>query len=542
MNIVDLQDIRNRIPPVLLRLHAEAIGDSPFLLTDDLVYSYGRANALVNAYAHGLRRLGLRAGDRLLIYMHSCVEYVLLTLAVNRLGAVWVPVNTDYKGDWLAETIDASKGSMLATDTLLLPKVRQVQERVRYGRLLLRVRPEDGPQEALPQGTVTLDELADNPATEIDTARLHYGDAAAVLWTSGTTGKPKGVIQSHNVWIRAAVNNNELFGTRASDIAYNCLPLYNSAAWVANLYRALSVGLPCAMDEQFSVSKFWDRIRFYNATQTMTLGAMHMFLWNEPRRDDDADNPLRTACMVPLPQKLVAPFCERFGLEGVVQGFGQSEAMLVLSKLETPTRQLKPNALGGLAGEDMELKLLRDDGQEAAPGEVGEFVIRPLTPHVIFSGYFENPEATRDAFRGEWYCMGDLGMKDAEGNFFFVDRKKDCIRYKGRNISSLQVESVAAAHPAVQAAAAYGVRSDVLESEDEIKLDVIVKPGQQLRPEELARFINEHAPYFCVPRYIELVKELPYTPTQKLEKYKLRAKGLSADTWDRLKSDFELQR
>lgn len=273
----------------------------------------------------------------------------------------------------------------------------------------------------------------------------------------------------------------------------------------------------------------------------MTLGAMHMFLWNEPRRADDADNPLRAASMVPMPQKLVAPFCERFGLEGIVQGFGQSEAMPILSKMETPSSQLEPNALGRLF-DDMEVKLLRDDGQEAGPGEVGEFSIRPLAPHVIFSGYFDDPEATRRAFRGEWYCTGDLGMKDAEGNFYFVDRKKDYIRYKGRNISSLQVESIAAGHPAVQAAAVYGVPSDTLESEHEIKLDVIVRRDHRVTPEDLARFINDHAPYYCVPRYIEFVSELPYTPTQKLEKYKLRAKGLSAATWDRLKSDFELRR
>lgn len=541
MNIVDLKDERNRVLCTLLRLHAEASGDAPFLRADGATFSYGRANAIVNAYARGLRELGLGAGDRLLVYMHSCVEFVLLTLAANRLGALWVPINTDYRGEWLVETVNASKGAILATDVPLLEKLRPVEHELHYGRLVLRGRKEDAGEEFAPRGVVTLDELGDRSGAEIETRRIHYGDAAAVLWTSGTTGKPKGVIQSHNVWVRAAENNNRLYGTRAGDVAYNCLPLYNSAAWVGNIYRTLTVGISCALDEQFSVSRFWDRVRFYGATQTMTLGAMHMFLWNEPRREDDADNPLRMASMVPLPQKMIAPFCERFGLEGIVQGFGQSEAMLLLSKLETPTRQFKPNALGELSS-DMDLRLLRDDGQAAAIGEVGEFAIRPLAPHVIFSGYFEDPEATRNAFRGEWYCMGDLGIRDAEGNFFFVDRKKDCIRYKGRNISSLQVESVAASHPAVQAAAVYGVPSETLESEHEIKLDAILKPGQQLRPEELARFINEHAPYFCVPRYVEFVGELPYTPTQKLEKYKLRAKGLSSATWDRLKSDFELQR
>lgn len=541
MHLVNLQDARNRIPFRLLCLHAEAIGDFPFLLSDDRRYGYGRANAIVNAYAHGLHRLGLQAGDRLLLYMHSCVEFVLLTLAANKLGALWVPVNTDYRGAWLVETINASRGTVLVADANTLEKLRPVERELRYRRLLLRGGVEAAGAEFAGRGVVSLDELADNPSAEPETKHVDYGDASAVLWTSGTTGKPKGVIQSHNVWVRAAVNNDRLYGTRPGDIAYNCLPLYNSAAWVANIYRALTTGIPCGLDEQFSVSKFWDRIRHYGATQAMTLGAMHMFLWNEPRRDDDADNPLRVASMVPMPQKLLGPFCERFGMEGIVQGFGQSEAMPILSKMETPASRLKPNALGKLF-DDMEVKLFRDDGQEAGPGEVGEFSIRPLAPHVIFSGYFDDTEATQRAFRGEWYGSGDLGMRDAEGNFFFVDRKKDYIRYKGRNISSLQVESVAASHPAVAAAAVYGVPSETLESEHEIKLDVILKPGHSSSCEELARYINEHAPHFCVPRYIEFVSELPYTPTQKLEKYKLRAKGISATTWDRLKSNFELQR
>ena len=541
MHLVNLEDARNRIPFRLLCLHAEAIGDSPFLLSGDERYSYGRANAIVNAYAHGLRRLGVQAGDRLLLYMHSCVEFVLLTLAANKLGALWVPVNTDYRGEWLVETINASRGKVLVADAVTMERLRPVERELRYERLLLRGRVEAGAEEFAGRGITSLDELAENSAAEPETRHIDFGDASAVLWTSGTTGMPKGVIQSHNVWVRAAVNNDRLYGTRAGDIAYNCLPLYNSAAWVANIYRALSTGIPCGIDEQFSVSRFWDRIRHYGATQTMTLGAMHMFLWNEPRREDDADNPLRVASMVPMPQKLLGPFCERFGMEGIVQGLGQSEALLILSKMETPTKQLKPNALGARSV-DTELKLLLDDGQEAGPGEVGEFSIRPLAPHVIFSGYFDDPEATRRAFRDEWYCTGDLGMKDAEGNFFFVDRKKDCIRYKGRNISSLQVEAVAATHPAVATAAVYGVPSDSLESEHEIKLDAILKPGHSLSCEELARHINERAPYFCVPRYIEFVSELPYTPTQKLEKYKLRAKGISAATWDRLKSGFELQR
>jgi crotonobetaine/carnitine-CoA ligase len=539
VSCIDLDDTRNRVLGRILRLHAESAGDRPFLLAGEERFSFARVNSLANRYASGLRALGVGRGDRVVILMHSSVEFVVLALAANKLGAVWVPVNTDYKGDWLADAINDSKGAAIAVDEAHLPRLAQVRERVAFGHLLLHG---CTPEQARSAGAAaTLADFATEADVEPDMGYQHYGDTAAVLWTSGTTGRSKGVMQSHNVWIRAAENANRQFGTTGSDVAYNCLPLYNSAAWVANIYRALAAGIPCALDPQFSVKEFWNRIRFYGATQTMTLGAMHMFLWNEPPRPDDADNPLRVANMVPMPERLLRPFCERFGIEGITQGFGQSEIMLLLSRADTPQKSWKPNALGELAP-GVELRMLKDDGSEAAPGEVGEFCVRETAPHTIFNGYFENPEATAAAFTGEWYHTGDLGIRDPDGDYFFVDRKKDVIRYKGRNVSSLQVESVAMQHPAVQSAAVYGVPSQELDSEHEIKLDLILKPGSTVTHEELARFINANAPHFCVPRYIEFVAELPYTPTNKVQKYKLRERGVTPQSWDRLAAGFGIER
>ena len=539
MNRIDLADPDNRVLGRILRLHARDAGDTPFLLADSEHYTYAQVNSLANRYASGLRALGVATGDRVLVFMHSCVEFVVLALAANKLGAVWVPVNTDYKGDWLADAINDSKGAALAVDGALLPRLQQVRDRVAFGHLLLHRSTPEQVREA--GAAATLAELATHPDVEPDMSYQHYGDTAAVLWTSGTTGKSKGVMQSHNVWIRAAENANRDFGTSDGDIAYNCLPLYNSAAWVANIYRALVAGIPCAIDDHFSVHAFWDRIRFYGATQTMTLGAMHMFLWNEPPRADDADNPLRMANMVPMPERLLHPFCERFGIEGITQGFGQSEIMLMLSRKDTPRKQWKPNALGELS-QGVELRMLEDDGSEAGPGEVGEFCVKETSPHTIFNGYFDNPRANEAAFAGGWYHTGDLGIRDADGDYFFVDRKKDVIRYKGRNVASLQVESVAMQHPAVQTAAVYGVPSQELDSEHEIKLDAVPRPGAQVSAEELARFINANAPYFCVPRYIEFVSELPYTPTNKVQKYKLRERGVTPQSWDRVAAGFKLER
>jgi carnitine-CoA ligase len=537
--MIDLGDSDNRVLPRLLRLHAERRPDAPFLLAGPQRLGFGEVNALANRYAAGLAAIGVGRGDRVIIFMHGCVEFIVLALAINKLGAVWVPVNTDYKGDWLVESINDSKACALAVDEQLLSRLQQVRERLRFGHLVLHGGSE---QEVSSAGAVaTLADFATLPASEPDMSGLAYGDTAAVLWTSGTTGKSKGVMQSHNVWIRAAENSNRQFGTTTGDITYNCLPLYNSAAWVANIYRALLAGIPCAIDDSFSVHEFWNRIRFYGATQTMTLGAMHMFLWNQPAREDDADNPLRLANMVPMPEHLLKPFCARFGIEGILQGFGQSEVMLLLSRKDTPQKQWKANALGQLAA-GLELRMLDDEGREVGAGETGEFCVRQTEPFQMFNGYFDNPQADAAAFDGQWYHTGDLGMRDADGDYFFVDRKKDVIRFKGRNVSSLAVESVALRHPAVQAAAVYGVPSSELDSEHEIKLDVILRPGIALEHAELAQFINENAPHFCVPRYIEFVEELPYTPTNKVQKYKLRQRGLGAAAWDRSSAGFRLER
>ena len=536
MGAWDLSDPAERNLGLILRRRAERMPERTFLMEDARTISFGEANAAVNRYAAGLAALGLGRSDRIAIFMHRGIEFIFLVLAANKLGAVWVPVNTDYKGAWLEETVNESKVRILATDDELLPRVLEVRERLTCERVLVA---HDGPR---PAGAVdSIGDFSTLPTHEPDMSGIAYGDTAAILWTSGTTGKPKGVMQSHNAWIRAAESGNRNFDTVDSDVAYNCLPLYNSASWSSSIFRALVGGIPCAIDRRFSVGDYWNRIRHYGATQTMSLGAMHIFLWQAPEQPNDKDNPLRIASMVPMPDHLLGPFCERFGIECIVQGFGQSEILGFLSRMCIPGVVPKPNILGKI-DHDLEARLLDDDGNEVPVGEMGEFCVRPRAPYVIFNGYFDRPDANAASFWGEWYRTGDLGKRDADGDYYFVDRKKDCIRYKGRNVSSFEIESVALKHPAVAAAAAFAVPSAELESEGEIKLDIILRPGKSVKPEELARFINDNAPYFIVPRYIEILESFPYTPTNKIEKYKLRARGATPTAWDRIASGFQLVR
>lgn len=533
--MLDLSDPASRNLSAVLAAQARAAGDTVWLMQDERRETFAEVDAAVDAIAGGLAALGLRPGERVAILMSSRIDYPKIVIAVNRAGAIWVPINPAYRGDWLAEAIRESRPAVLIVEADYADRVAEVIDAIDVGRIVVA-----GPAGPLAGRATDYADLERStaPAPEVT---LDPGATAAILWTSGTTGRPKGVMQPHNAWIAVAEISNTLFDTRADDVGYNCLPLYNSAAWCATIFRTLVAGIPVGIDPSFSVTSFWDRIRHYGATQTMSLGAMHIFLLNAAPHPGDASVPLRVATLTPMPEHLIEPFCARFGVEKVTQGYGQSEVMTLLLRGCRPGEPIKPNSLGTI-NPDYELRLLDDEGNAVRDGETGEFAVRPLKPNVSFNGYFDNPEATAAAYTGDWYRTGDLGMRDADGDYFFVDRKKDYIRYKGRSISSFQVEAVAARFPAVAEAAAYGVPCAELESEHEIKLDVVAKPGVEVEPEALARFINDNAPFFLVPRYIEVVAGLPHTPTNKVEKYKLRARGLTPATWDRLSSAFTLAR
>jgi crotonobetaine/carnitine-CoA ligase len=535
MSWLDLDDAGERLLGRALRRQAERTPDAPFLLAGERRLGFGEVNARANACAEGLRRLGVRRGDTVALLMEATPECVFAALGANKLGAVWVPANTDYKGVWLREALAGSRARVLVADAALVPRVAELGA-LPFERVVVKGDPEPGAA-ALP--CLALSELLAGPAPEPDDGDLHYGDTAAVLWTSGTTGRAKGVMQSHNVWLKAAQNGARTSGMREGDVLYNCLPTYQSAAWVANLFRALVTGAPCAMDPRFSASEFWDRCRHYGATLTFTLGAMHIFLWQAPERPDDAQNPVRVAQAIPMPAALEEPFKKRFGLEAVLQGYGQSEAMTLFSR--GAGRSWKPNCLGE-PQEGVLVTLLDDEDREVPAGETGELCVRPTEPYAIMNGYFGDPEATLRAFRNLWYHTGDLARRDADGDWFFVDRKADYIRYKGRNLSSFAVEAAVAAHPAVAQVAAHGIPSAELASEAELKVVVVRKPGARLEAEELARFVNETAPYFFVPRYVEFVDALPHTPTGRVQKYKLRERGVTPETWDAAAAGFRVTR
>jgi crotonobetaine/carnitine-CoA ligase len=255
VNRLDLDDTADRLLGRCLRRQAEKIPDGDFIVWDREHIGYGLMNERANASALAFAGLGVAPGDTVSFFMETCPEWVWATLGLNKLGAIWVPTNVDYKGVWLQESFEDGDARILVADAALLEKVAALPHHP-FEKILVR-----GDASGIDLGVplLSIDELIARPGPEPDDGELRYGDTSTVMWTSGTTGRSKGVMQSHNVWIRAAVDGAQNIGLREGDVIYSCLPMYQSAAWVANIYRALVCGVPCAMDPRFSASEFWDR-------------------------------------------------------------------------------------------------------------------------------------------------------------------------------------------------------------------------------------------------------------------------------------------
>lgn len=534
MRWVNISDPSKRSIGFALRDQADTIGDAVFLRDEEQSYTYAEANRAANSYAAGLHELGVRGGDVVALLMENSLDFPLLTLGINKLGAAWTPSNTSYRGDWLRSTFEDGGADILVADAELLPRLGELGV-LPFKHLVVRGEPTCDPPPGV--AVTTLAELRAEP-TEPSSV-VEASALGAVMWTSGTTGRSKGVMQSHSTWLSCAEVIARGRDTASGDVFYCCVPMYNSGGWVLNVYNALVTGTTCAIDRQFSATRFWDRCRLLGATQIFTLGAMHMYLLQQPEQPDDRDNPVRVAGLIPIPQEASAVFRERFGVDYVWQGFGQSEVMPW--SITYRGRDYKPGS-AGIPREDLEVRALDNDDYEVPVGEVGEICVRPRRPDVMFSGYYRQPEATLRAFRNLWYHSGDLGRFDDDGELYFVDRKADFMRYKGRNISSFDLENVAGRHPAVSEVAAHGVPAGELDVEDEVKLCVVIREDHSVTAEELARFINDNAPYFFVPRYIEFLEDLPHTPTGKVQKYLLRKRGVTDGTWDRVAAGFSVVR
>jgi carnitine-CoA ligase len=537
-------DLEERVVGRVLESHAMRRPDQPWMLSGDGSVTYGRAWDAVNRIANSLDKLGLGARDVLAIQMEPSIELVLLGIAASRLGALFTTISTDFTGAFLQENLHAAGARMVAFDAGFATRCHDVELPPLVEHVIVVGNP--APRTDLARyGTRTIDVhpfeemLAGSAAVRPLNER--FDDRLMAWWSSGTTGKPKGILHNHATLIRAGeLWNADRVGLTHEDVYYTCLPMYLGGAWTTGVWPSLVAGARVAIDPRFSVTRFWDRTRHYGANHIVTLGAMHIYLMEAPPRPDDRDNPVRTAAPNPMPWHLVPKFKERFGIDMVVQMYGQSEVPTRILWAPDDGTNWRQNAIGRPVPW-LDVQLVDEFDRPVADGEVGEIVVRPKEPYVLYDGYLGAPEFTISTWRNLWHHTGDLARRETDGQYFFADRRKDYIRHKGRNISMTEVEQVLQQHPAVREVAAFGVTAEI-ESEAELAVAVSLSDGMQATHEELARFVNDNAPYYFVPRYLEIMDDLPHNAQFKLNKLALRERGVTAATWDRDKAGFEVVR
>jgi crotonobetaine/carnitine-CoA ligase len=357
-------------------------------------------------------------------------------------------------------------------------------------------------------------------------------DNQSIIYTSGTTGPSKGVLSSYLHLYTNAGPDGWPF-VRADDRFLVNMPIFHIGG-TGLPFTMLARGGSIALMENFSTETFWATVRQMQCTVIFLLGVMATFLLKREPSPQDREHQVRLAFVVPLTDNS-DEFRSRFGID-VYSIFNMTE-------ISTPTyTEPNPGKLGtcGRPRSGVDVRLVDENDCEVAVGKVGEMIVRTDRPWGMNSGYYKNPEATARAWRNGWFHTGDAFRRDAEGDFYFVDRMKDAIRRRGENISSFEVESQIIAHPAVREAAVIGVPSAF--SEDEVMVVVAPVDGRAVDFAELFEFAAARMPYFMVPRYFRTVHELPKTPTAKVQKAKLREEGVTIDTWDREAEGLYLKR
>jgi carnitine-CoA ligase len=517
------QDRESFVLDAMLRRQARLQPDKVFARFEDgTCWTYAQTLDEARRVAASLQRLGVGLGDPVLCWLPNGPELLRTWFGINLRGAVYVPVNTAYRGSLLERVVGDSGARVLVAHHALLDRLGDIDNGALADLVVVGECPGDLP---LRPGLRALDEATallaadgrDWPGPE---RPLEPWDLQAIMYTSGTTGPSKGVLVSYRQHSSAC----GVVPAEPDDKYLINSPLFHGGATLP-VISMLKVGGSVAIVRGFSTTDFWHVIETTGVNSCTLMGPMAPFLVR-------ADGPergrhgLRRVCIAPFNKDGIA-FAERFGVE-VYTAYNSTE-------MSTPL-VAHPGfaAVPGICGRPrpgVEVRIVDEFDRELPDGEAGELIVRTDQPWTMTSGYHRMPEATVAAWRNGWFHTGDAFRRTADGDYVFVDRLKDAIRRRGENISSFEVEQVLLSHPEIATAAAFPVRSEL--AEDEVMAAIVRQPGSRLDEVAIIRFCETRMPYFAVPRFLEFVDTLPTTENGKIQKYKLRDRGTTDRTWDR---------
>ena len=511
----------------------ERCPDKTWIVAEGQSHTYKDIESRARVIAQGFSEAGVRSGDTVLIMLPDSADYICVWCALSMIGAIEVPVNVHHRGSVLSYLINDSLATVMLIHADYLPQLESITDEL---GLLKQIYVQGA------DGEIIESEFESHGFAELTAPDSGWSgeepspkDLMAVMYTSGTTGPSKGATVTHAHAYQYALSVGQMIDLQESDVYYAPLPLFHIAGQFALVYAACLVGATAVLPGTFSAQAFWKEVRHYKATTTFLLGAMANFLYSQDSKDGDADNPMERVLMVPLIPE-TEEFKVRFGCR-VSTTWGGTE-------MNCPTRTtfdlVDNRSCGRLADDLYEVRIVDSDDRELAPGVPGEALVRAKKPWIISNGYWNHPDWTVTAWRNQWFHTGDMLVLDEAGNYYFVDRSKDAIRRRGENISSMEVENEINHHPDVLECAVIPV--DSANTEQEVMAVIVIKPDHQIDLEQLIRFLEPRMAYFMVPRYVDLVSDLPKTPTGKIQKFPLREAGLTRTTWDRELEGVKLRR
>ncbi|WP_406814726.1 AMP-binding protein [Mycobacterium sp. M23085] len=473
------------------------------------------------AAANMLTDLGVGRGDRVALFTGTCPEWVYFWLGAARIGAVSAAINAANKGDFLLHALRLSQAKVMLTDAERRPRAAEAADAVDTLRNIV-----------VQDDTLTATLSLSTDGTPAD-SRARPGDLGCLFYTSGTTGPSKAVATTWHYLFSVAATVATAWEFQQGEVLWTAMPLFHLSA-APSILAPMLVGATTVLAGAFHPAEVWGDVRARGAVGFAGAGAMVSMLQNLPPEPDDARLPLRFISAAPIDANSYHDIEKRYGCR-IVTMYGLTEAFPIAVKA------LADKGIPGTSGRlnpDFDVRILDQVGNPLPADTVGEIACRPRYPHVMSEGYVGADSQLKP--HPEWFRTGDLGRLDDDQNLTYVDRIKDALRRRGENISSVEVESVVMRHPAVAEAAAVGVPSEL--GEDDVLVVIALRPGATLDCGELLDFCAARMPYFCLPRYVQTVDELPRNVIGRVRKDLLRNRGISDAAWDREQHGYVVRR
>jgi long-chain acyl-CoA synthetase len=473
--------------------------DAPAIRLGDRTLTYGELDDRAARLAALLEERGIEAGDRVGVMLPNVPEFPIAYYGAMRAGAIVVPMNVLLKRREIAFYLQDSGAKLLLAWHGFAEEAREGAATA--GAELIEVEPE--------AFAAMLDGLAPSAAT-VDT---DAEDTAVILYTSGTTGKPKGAELSHrNLDQNSEIISRTTLLISTGDVVLGALPLFHTFGQTVAMNASMRVGACLTLVPKFDPGEALATIERDGVTHFYGVPTMYGAMLHHPERERFDTSTLRLCKTggASMPVEVLHGFEDAFETE-LIEGYGLSETSPVASSGH-PDQVRKPGSIGTPI-EQVEMRIVDENDAEVPRGEVGEIVIRG---HNIMKGYWGRPDATAEAIRDGWFHSGDLGREDEDGFFFVVDRKKDMIIRGGYNVYPREVEELLYEHPAIREAAVLGVPHP--EWGEEVGAAVVLEPGEEVAPEEISAWVRERIAAYKYPRVVWFMEELPKGPTGKIVK------------------------